>query len=217
MKSVLIIGMGKFGHHLCNNLVALGNDVMVVDNEEENVTDLIYKVTNVQIGDCTNPQVIKSLGVGNFDICFVCIGSNFQSSLEITSMVKDLGAKHVVSKANRDIHAKFLLRNGADEVFYPDRDIAERLAVKYSANHVFDYFELSKDYSIFEIQPKKAWIGHTIGEADIRANYHVSIFGIKSESELVALPRADYVMKEEDHLMVVGLKKDIDRLLASMK
>lgn len=86
----------------------------------------------------------------------MCIGTNFQSSLEITSLVKELGAKHVVSKANRDIHAKFLLRNGADEVFYPDRDIAERLAVKYSANHVFDYFELSKDYSIFEIQPKDA-------------------------------------------------------------
>lgn len=112
--------------------------------------------TAVRVGDCTNEEVLRSLGVGNFDLCFVCIGSNFQSSLEITSLVKELGAKHVVSKANRDIHAKFLLRNGADEVFYPDRDIAERLAVKYSANHVFDYFELSKDYSIFEIQPKDA-------------------------------------------------------------
>lgn len=147
----------------------------------------------------------------------MCIGSNFQSSLEITSLVKELGAKHVVSKANRDIHAKFLLRNGADEVFYPDRDIAERLAVKYSANHVFDYFELSKDYSIFEIQPKDAWIGRTIEEADIRANYHINVFGIKKNAELVVLPRADYVMHEKDHLLVVGLTKDIDRLLASMK
>ena len=217
MKSVLIIGLGRFGHHLCVNMAELGNEVMIIDRDETKTEDLLTYATSVKVGDCTNEEVLRSLGVGNFDICFVCIGSNFQSSLEITSMVKDLGAKHVVSKANRDIHAKFLFRNGADEVFYPDRDIAERLAVKYSANHVFDYFELSKDYSIFEIQPKKAWIGHTIGEADIRANYHVSIFGIKSESELVALPRADYVMKEEDHLMVVGLKKDIDRLLASMK
>ena len=147
----------------------------------------------------------------------MCIGSNFQSSLEITSLVKELGAKHVVSKANRDIHAKFLLRNGADEVFYPDRDIAERLAVKYSANHVFDYFELSKDYSIFEIQPKAAWIGRTIKEADIRANYHINVFGIKKNTEVVVLPRADYVMHEKDHLLVVGLTKDIDRLLASIK
>ena len=147
---------------------------MVIDKDEKKDTGFVgIRNSSTWVGDCTNERSIKSLGVGNFDLCFVCIGSNFQSSLEITSLVKELGAKHVVSKANRDIHAKFLLRNGADEVFYPDRDIAERLAVKYSANHVFDYFELSKDYSIFEIQPKAAWIRRTIEEADIRANYHI--------------------------------------------
>ena len=217
MKSILIIGMGRFGHHLCENLAMLGNDVMVVDQKEEVLEDLLPIVTSAKIGDCTNEAVLRSLGIANFDICFVCIGTNFQSSLEITSLVKELGAKHVVSKANRDIHAKFLLRNGADEVFYPDRDIAERLAVKYSANHVFDYFELSKDYSIFEIQPKAAWIGRTIEEADIRASYHINVFGIKKNTEVVVLPRADYVMHEKDHLLVVGLTKDIDRLLASIK
>ena len=217
MKTVLIIGMGRFGHHLASNMISLGNEVMVVDKDESRLEDLTKLISNIKIGDCTNEEVLRSLGVGNFDLCFVCIGSNFQSSLEITSLVKELGAKHVVSKANRDIHAKFLLRNGADEVFYPDRDIAERLAVKYSANHVFDYFELSKDYSIFEIQPKAAWIGRTIEEADIRANYHINVFGIKKNTEVVVLPRADYVMHEKDHLLVVGLTKDIDRLLASIK
>ena len=217
MKSILIIGMGRFGRHLCQNLAELGNQIMIVDQEEENLEEMLPLVVSAKIGDCTNENVLKSLGVANFDLCFVCIGTNFQSSLEITSLVKELGAKHVVSKANRDIHAKFLLRNGADEVFYPDRDIAERLAVKYSANHVFDYFELSKDYSIFEIQPKAAWIGRTIEEADIRANYHITVFGIKKNTELVVLPRADYVMHEKDHLLVVGLTKDIDRLLASIK
>ena len=217
MKSFLIIGMGRFGSHLCRNLAKLGNEVMIVDQNEELLEPLLPYVTDAKIGDCTKEEVLKSLGVGNFDKCFVCIGTNFQSSLEITSLVKELGAKHVVSKANRDIHAKFLLRNGADEVFYPDRDIAERLAVKYSANHVFDYFELSKDYSIFEIQPKAAWIGRTIEEADIRANYHINVFGIKKNTEVVVLPRADYVMHEKDHLLVVGLTKDIDRLLASIK
>ena len=127
MKSVLIIGMGKFGHHLCKDLIALDNDVMIIDQQEERVSDLISLVTNVQIGDCTNPQVIKNLGVGNFDIVFVCIGTNFQSSLEITSLVKEMGARYVISKANRDVHAKFLLRNGADEVIYPDRDIWKNL------------------------------------------------------------------------------------------
>ena len=168
MKSILIIGMGKFGHHLCDNLIDLGNDVMAVDASEERVNDLIYKVTNVQIGDCTNPQVVKSLGVGNFDIVFVCIGANFQNSLEITSLVKEMGARYVISKANRDVHAKFLLRNGADEVIYPDRDIAVKLARRCSINHVFDYIELDDEYSIYEIPLMTSWIGHSIIELNFR-------------------------------------------------
>ena len=126
MKSILIIGMGRFGRHLCKNLSQLGNQVMIVDEKEENLEEMLPYVVSAKIGDCTNENVLKSLGISNFDLCFVCIGTNFQSSLEITSLVKELGGRHVVSKANRDIHAKFLLRNGADEVIYPDRDkIAE--------------------------------------------------------------------------------------------
>ena len=153
MKSILIIGMGRFGRHLCRNLAALGNQIMVVDELEENLEEMLPYVVSAKIGDCTNEAVLKSLGIDNFDICFVCIGTNFQSSLEITSLVKEMGARYVVSKANRDIHAKFLLRNGADEVIYPDRDIAEKLAVRYSANHVFDYIELTDEFSIYEIPP----------------------------------------------------------------
>ena len=127
MKSILIIGLGRFGTHLCQDLAKLDNEIMIVDKDEASLEDLLPLVVSAKIGDCTNEKVLKSLGVGNFDYCFVCIGENFQSSLEITSLLKDLGAKYVVSKANRDIHAKFLLRNGADEVIYPDRDIAEKL------------------------------------------------------------------------------------------
>lgn len=216
MKSFLVIGLGKFGNHLCQDLVNLGSEVMIIDKDEAAVQDLLECATTVKIGDCTKEEVLRSLGVGNFDVCFVCIGSNFQSSLEVTSLLKDLGAKYVVSKASRDIHAKFLLRNGADEVIYPDKDIAERVAVKYSANHVFDYFELHSDYSIFEIQPKKTWIGHSIAKANIRAKYNVSIFGIQKGDQLNMLPKPDYIMTKEDHLMVVGLKKDISKLLESM-
>ena len=217
MKSVLIIGLGRFGHHLCKNMIRLGNEVMIVDKEEKNVEDLLPVATAAKIGDCTNEEVLKSLGVGNFDICFVCIGSNFQSSLEITSLVKELGARYVVSKANRDIHAKFLLRNGADEVIYPDRDIAERLAVKHSANHVFDYVELAEGYSIFEIPPVAAWVGKSIQDLAVRTEYHVSILGIKSGGHLQILPRADRKLEADDHLMVVGLKKDVDKILANIK
>ena len=145
MKSILMIGMGKFGHHLCKNLCEMGNQVMIVDMDEKKLEDLLPIVTTAKIGDCTNVEVLKSLGVGNFDMCIVCIGTNFQSSLEITSLVKELGAAYVVSKANRDIHAKFLLRNGADEVIYPDRDIAESLAVSLSSSHVFDDIELTDE------------------------------------------------------------------------
>ena len=216
MKSFLVIGLGRFGNHLCQDLVNLGSEVMIIDKDEAAVQDLLEYATTVKIGDCTKEEVLRSLGVGNFDVCFVCIGSNFQSSLEVTSLLKDLGAKYVVSKASRDIHAKFLLRNGADEVIYPDKDIAERVAVKFSANHVFDYFELHSDYSIFEIQPKKTWIGHSIAEANIRAKYNVSIFGIQKGDQLNVFPKPDYIMTKEDHLMVVGLKKDISKLLESM-
>ena len=180
MKSILIIGMGRFGRHLCKNLSQLGNQVMIVDEKEENLEEMLPYVVSAKIGDCTNENVLKSLGISNFDLCFVCIGTNFQSSLEITSLVKELGGRHVVSKANRDIHAKFLLRNGADEVIYPDRDIAEKLAVRYSANHVFDYIELTEEYSIYEIPPLPEWTGKTIKELDIRNRYGIHILGTKA-------------------------------------
>jgi trk system potassium uptake protein TrkA len=209
--------MGKFGHHLCDNMIELGNDVMIVDREEEKVSDLIYKVTNVQIGDCTNPQVVKSLGVSNFDIVFVCIGTNFQSSLEITSLVKEMGAKFVISKANRDVHAKFLLRNGADEVIYPDRDIAEKLAKRCSANHVFDYIELDDEYSIYEIPPLDEWLGHSIQELNIRKQYGISILGIKKGEEMDILPSIDYIFTKDDHLMVLGSRKDVEAVLKKIR
>jgi trk system potassium uptake protein TrkA len=216
MKSILIIGMGKFGRLLCHNLLEMGNDVMIVDREEECVSDMIYNVTNVQIGDCTSPQVVKSLGVSNFDMVIVCIGSNFQSSLEITSLVKEMGAKWVISKANRDVHAKFLLRNGADEVIYPDREVALQLAKRCSANHVFDYIELDEEYSIYEIEPPKEWMGHSILELNIRRNYNVSIIGIKKGEELNIMPGIQYEFCPGEHLMVLGTEKDINAIIQNL-
>ena len=170
MKSVLIIGMGRLGHHLCTNMAEMGNEVMIVDKNEESMQDLLPVAVMAKVGDCMKEDVLRSLGVGNFDICFVCIGSDFQSSLEITSLLKELGAKYVVSKANRDIQAKFLLRNGADEVIYPERDVAERFAVKYGSNKVFDYIEMAEGYSILEIPPMKGWVGKSIGQLAIRVS-----------------------------------------------
>ena len=216
MKSILIIGMGRFGRHLCKNLSQLGNQVMIVDEKEENLEEMLPYVVSAKIGDCTNENVLKSLGISNFDLCFVCIGTNFQSSLEITSLVKELGGRHVVSKANRDIHAKFLLRNGAEEVIYPDRDIAEKLAVRYSANHVFDYIELTEEYSIYEIPPLPEWTGKTIKELDIRNRYGIHILGTKANGKAKLMPGASYVICQEEHLMVIGKKEDVDRILKAL-
>ena len=181
MKSFLIIGMGRFGSHLCQNLAKLGNEVMIIDQNEELLEPLLPYVTDAKIGDCTKEEVLKSLGVGNFDKCIVCVGTNFQSSLEITCLLKELGAKYVVSKATRDVHAKFLLRNGADKIIYPDRDIAEKCAVQYSSDNVFDYFELSEDFSIYELAPLPEWIGNTIVQMDIRNKYHTNIVAIQTK------------------------------------
>ena len=190
MKSILIIGLGRFGQHLCLNLASLGNEIMIVDEREE----------------CL-------VGVRNFDICFVCIGTNFQSSLEITSLVKELGAKRVISKANRDIHAKFLLRNGADEVIYPDRDLAERLAIKYSANHIFDYIELTEEFSIYEIPPVPSWIGKSLKQIDVRAKFNISVIGIKNGEEVSFLPSPEHEFTKDEHIMIIGRKKDVDAIL----
>ncbi len=212
MKSILVIGIVRFGKHLCENLVKNGNDVMAVDEVEEKLEDILPIVTSAKIGDCTREEVLKSFGVGNFDICFVCIGTNFQSSLEVTSLLKDLGAPYVISKATRDIQAKFLLRNGADEVVYPDRDIAKRIAVKVSANHVYDYLELG-EYSIYEIQPLEEWIGKSIKELNFRVEYNANILGIKENGKSSLLPDAEHIFKKDEHLMVIGKKEDIERIL----
>lgn len=215
MKSVLIIGMGRFGNHLCRKMVELKNQVMIVDIEEEKLSAMLPFVTSAKIGDCTNVDVLKSIGVGNFDLCFVCIGTNFQSSLEITSLLKECGARCVISKATRDIQAKFLLRNGADKVIYPDKDIAEKMAVQYSADHVFDYIELTDEISVYEIPVHDKWVGKTIKEIDFRAKYHVSILGTKEiETEKMNLmPGADYVFRKDQHLMVIGRNDDVEHIL----
>ncbi|MDD2504025.1 MAG: TrkA family potassium uptake protein [Clostridia bacterium] len=213
MKSFLVIGVNRFGRHLSRTLVQLGNEVMIVDKNEENIRELLPIVTGAQIGDCTKEEVLNTLGIGNYDICFVCVENDFQSSLEITSLLKDMGAKHVISKGSRDIHVKFLLRNGADEVIDPEREIAEKLAVRCSANHVFDYIELTHDVSIYEIPPAENWIGKTIKEINFRVKYRVSILATKIGNKITPLPSADHIFHPEEHLLVLGRYNDIQKIL----
>lgn len=217
MLSVLVIGLGRFGTHLAMKLSELGNDVMAVDMNEECIREIMDHTCNAKIADCTHEEALRSLGVGNFDICFVCIGTNFQASLEITSQLKEMGAKKVVSKANNNIHAKFLARNGADEVVYPERDQAEKLAVRYNVANIYDFIELSDDAGIYEIPAVSDWDGSSIIELNIRNKYHINILAVKKGDEVISMPGADYVFEADDHVIVMGRQRDVEKLLKKIR
>lgn len=211
MKSILLIGLGRFGRHIAIKLNELGHQVMAIDIQEERVDTVLPFVTNAQIGDCTNEDFLGSLGVRNFDVCIVAIGGNFQNSLETTSLLKELGAKMVVSRAERDVQAKFLLRNGADEVVYPEKQVADWTAIRYSSDHIFDYIELSEDYAIFEVEVPREWIGKTIGEIDIRRKYNINIMATKVNDELNITISPDVKFTENQTMLVLGNNKDLQK------
>ena len=209
MKSVLLIGLGRFGRHMAERLIAEGNEILAVDINEERVNDAIDMVTDAQIGDATNEHFVESLGVRNFDLCVVAIGDNFQSSLEATALLKDCGASLVLARANRDVHAKFLLRNGADHVVYPEKEMAQRLAVKYGNDNIFDYIELTEEYAIYEIPVPGTWVGSSIVEKEVRKKYHISILATKEAGRMNPLPGADHVFRGAETLIVMGHFRDV--------
>ena len=211
MKSILLIGMGRFGKHIAMNLNQLGHQVMVVDNVEERIDDILPYVTSAQIGDSTNVDFLESLGIANFDVCIVAIGNNFQSSLETTSLLKELGAKLVVSRAARDVQAKFLLRNGADEVVYPEKQLAKWTAIRYSADHILDYIELDGDHAMFEVQIPENWLGQTIGQIDIRKKYSINIIGLRKNGELDMSLTSEPVLENGSTMLVLGRYKELQR------
>ncbi len=213
MRSALIIGLGRFGRHLAANLSNLGNEVMVIDKDEDAVNKLAPLVTAAQIGDCTDEIVLKELGVSNFDICFVCISHDLEASMIITMTLKDLGARKVITKVNQDIHVKFLLQNGADNVIYPERDMAIRTAMKYSAQRAFDYIELSEHYGLFEIEPPDSWIGRSLTDVNVRQNYHVNIIAYKYHDLIMPLESGEYYFSPDQHLIVAGDMKSFNQLI----
>ena len=211
MKNILLIGLGRFGKHIAKNLDELNHQVMAIDIKEERVNSVLPYVTNAQIGDCTNEGFLKTLGVRNFDVCIVAIGDDFQNSLETTSLLKELGAKLVVSRAAKDVHAKFLLRNGADEVVYPEKQLAKWMAFRYTADNILDYIELGKDFSIFEVAMPKNWIGKNIGEVEVRKLHNINILAIKKNEELNMKISPETQFLEGETLLVLGHNKDIQK------
>ena len=184
MKNILLIGLGRFGRHIAMELSELGHEIMAVDVNEGRVDKVLPYVTNAQIGDSTNAEFLESLGIGNYDICFVTIGGSFQNSLETTSLLKELGAKMVISRAERDVQEKFLLRNGADKVIYPEKQVAKWASIRYTDDHILDYMEVDASHAIFEVEVPKEWIGKTVGELDIRRKYDINILAIQNNGEL---------------------------------
>jgi len=213
MKSILIIGLGRFGRHLCRKFMSLNNEVMIVDRDEAAVSALADEVTSAQIADCTDENALRALGVKNFDLCFVCIGSDFASSLLITSMLKEMGAARVVAKAARDVHAKLLLRNGADDVVYPERETASWAAVRYSSDHIFDYIQLTPDHAIYETAVPPAWVGKTIGQLGVRQRHNINILAAKRGEELIPIPGGDYCFREGETMLVLGADRDVQKFL----
>lgn len=211
MKSILLIGLGRFGRHIAKKLDELHHQVMAVDKEDTRVDAVLPFVTNAQIGDATNEDFLSSLGVGNFDVCIVAIGDSFQNSLEVTSLLKELGARMVVSRAARDVHAKFLLRNGADEIVYPERQLADWVAIRYSADHILDYIELDEEHAIFEISIPEEWLGKTIGQLDIRKKYNINIMALKTNDIMNLEISSDTQLLKGSTMLVLGETKHIQK------
>lgn len=212
MKSILVIGLGRFGRHMARKLIDQGNDVLAIEKSVERADAAIEWVDNVQIGDSTNELFLKALGIRNFDICVVAIGDSFQSTLETIVALKDLGANYIIARASRDVHKKLLLRNGADYVVYAEREMAERLAIKFGGDKICDYLQLTSEYAIYEIRAPHNWCGKTILEKDIRNTYHVSILAIKRNDDMDPMPSAEYRFQKGDTLMVMGKEADIKKI-----
>ena len=211
MKNILLIGLGRFGKHIAMQLNEMGHEIMAVDINEERVNSILPFVTNAQIGDSTDASFLESLGIGNFDICFVTIGGSFQNSLETTSLLKELGANLVISRAERDVQEKFLLRNGADRVVYPEKQVAKWASIRYADDHILDYMEVDASHAIFEVAIPDEWIGRSVGELDIRRRYNINILAVKKEREVSVTISANTVLEADSTLLVLGDYKAIQK------
>ena len=210
MTSVLIIGVGQFGSHIAKRMEELRCEVMAVDISEERINEILPHVTNARIGDSTNEEFLRSLGVRDYDVCIVALGSLFQSSLETTSLLKELGAKKVISRATNDVQMKFLLSNGADEVVYPEEQMALRIATRYASDSILDFIHLDNSYSIYEMKVPKEWYGKTLSQIDIRKKYRINVLTIKRNKK-VFIPSPDTEIITDDIAFVIGELKDIQK------
>ena len=211
MKSVLLIGLGRFGRGVAEKLNELHHQVLAVDKNEERVNEILPLVTDAQIGDATSESFLRTLGVDNFDVCIVTIGEDFQSSLETTSLLKELGAKKVVSRASREVHRKFLLRNGADDVVYPEGQLAAWTAIRHTTDHVLDYIALDEEYAIYDLLVPEDWHGKTVGGIDIRRKYNLNLLAVRGNGHSSIAVTSDTMLQRNQTILVLGKWKDVQK------
>ena len=211
MKSILLIGLGRFGRYIALKLNALNHQVMAIDHNEERVNALLPFVTNAQIGDSTNEEFLAALGVGNYDACIVAIGDNFQNSLETTYLLKELGARKIIARASKEMQEKFLLRNGADEVVYPEKQLAAWTAIRCSSEHILEYIELDDEYAIFEVEIPSDWSGKSILELDIRKKHGINILGVRTNGKLNMNITPNTVFGHGTSVLVLGQEKAVHK------
>jgi trk system potassium uptake protein TrkA len=211
MKSILLIGLGRFGRHIAKKLNELNHQVMAVDSDEGRVNVVLPYVTNAQIGDSTSQDFLETLGVSNYDVCIVAIGDDFQNSLETASLLKELGAKKVIARACKGTQEKFLLRNGADEVVYPEKQLAAWTAVRCTSEHILDYIDLDGDYSIFEMAIPGSWNGKTILQLDLRKKYGINILGVRYQGKLNMNVTPDLAVGEGMSVLVLGHQSAVQK------
>ena len=209
MKSILLIGTNRFGSLLAKQFHQQGHQVMAVDRNEDRINSVLPYVTDAQIGDSTNETFLRSLGVGSYEVCIVTIGEDFQSSLETTSLLKELGGKKVVSRADRDVQARFLLRNGADEVINPDKQIAEWAAIRYASDNILDYIKLDEEHAIFEVSVLPEFVGKSIGQIHIRGKYGINIVAVKENGRMIFSVTPEIVLTGNMTMLVLGERKAI--------
>jgi len=211
MKSILLIGLNNFGIYMAKDLRESGHQVMAVDKNEARINSVLPFVTDAQIGDSTNAAFLRALGVASFDVCIVTIGGDFQSSLETTSLLKELGGRLVVARADREVQAKFLLRNGADEVINPEKQIAQWAAIRYASNHILDYIKLDDDHAIFEVTVPRDWVGKSVAEIDIRKRFGINIMAVKENGKMNLTVTPDTMLTENRTMLVLGERRAIQR------
>ena len=211
MKTVLLIGLGRFGRHVARRLYDLDHQVLAVDSNEDCVNRVLSYVTSAQIGDSTNPAFLATLGVKEFDVCIVAIGDDFQSSLETVALLKELGARKVIARAATGTQEKFLLRNGADEVVYPEKQLASWVAVRCTSDHMLDYIELDGDYSLYELAVPERWEGKTLLELDLRKKYGINVLGIRKNGKLDMNVRPETVFGGTMSVLLLGNDRAVQR------